>query len=226
MGKKTKNILIGSAIGIVFGLITEPALILISLIMGAGIGYATSLENPKTKYLLAGFFAGGPLGCLIGYLIWAAKYAPPPSASEQDDAEKKEKTTKKNPARNNPKQISPEEEQIQFCFAVWALAQAACWADGEKSENENNEAKQALKALMDNFSEEQKKTILLKAKQFNETTPQPSLNDAFIEIKKLHDPNYMILDNVVQRIIRCNNEISDSEQKFMDAWQEYMDAQK
>lgn len=229
MIKKNKNILIGIAVGTVIGLIVEANAILLFLIMGAGVGYATTLENVKLKYILMGLFIGGPIGCLIGYLIWAGKYGTPsePSTQNQDKEEENSPTNKtKNALVNRKKSLSAEEEQIQFCLAVWALAQASCWADGNKGENENNEAKQILKSLMANFTEEQKKTILLSAKQFNEIKSQPLLDDAVVEIEKLNKPDYMILDNVVQRIIRSDNQISESEQKFMDSWQEYMNSKQ
>lgn len=76
MDKKAKNILIGAAIGFVLGLIIESDAIILFLLMGAGAGYFSTLENTKLKYILMGLFICGPIGCLIGYLIWYCKYAP------------------------------------------------------------------------------------------------------------------------------------------------------
>ena len=195
------------------------------LIMGAGAGYSSTLENTKIKCILMGLCIGGPLGAVVGYFIWSSKYDSN-SKPEQKEALQQKTDEKEESVTIKQKQLSAKEEQCQFCLAVWALAQASCWADGDKGDGENNEAKQILKVLIENFPEEQKKSVFVKAKQFNENKPQPTLEDAIVEIEKLSDPDYMILDNTVQRIVRSDNEISEAEQEFLTSWQKYMDSKQ
>ena len=225
MNKKTKNILIGAAIGLVVGVIAGGETIPLFLIMGAGAGYFSTLENTKTKYILMGLCIGGPIGAVIGYFVWSSKYKTP-SKPEHKEVLQQKTDEKEESVTIKQKQLSAKEEQCQFCLAVWALAQASCWADGDKGDGENNEAKQILKALMENFPEEQKKSVALNLKQFNENKTKPALNDAIVEIEKLNNPDYMILDSVVQRIVRSDNEISDTEQTFLTSWQQYMDSKQ
>ena len=225
MNKRTKYILIGVASGVVFSLIAESSVMLLFMLMGGGAGYALSLENIKLKYILTGLFLGGPLGCLVGYLIWVSKYDTS-AQSGQNAGNQQETAEENNSETRKQKKLSIEEEQTQFCIAAWGLAQATCWADGDKGEVENNEAKQILKTLMENFPEDQQKSILVKAKQFNENKPQPTLEDAIVEIEKLNKPDYMILDSIVQRIVRSDNEISEKEQSFLTSWQQYMDSKQ
>ena len=225
MNKKIKNILIGAAIGLVVGVIAGGETIPLFLIMGAGAGYSSTLENTKIKYILMGLCIGGPLGAVVGYFIWSSKYDSN-SIPEQKEALQQKTDEKEESVTIKQKQLSAKEEQCQFCLAVWALAQASCWADGDKGDGENNEAKQILKALMENFPEEQKKSVALNLKKFNENKTKPALNDAIVEIEKLNNPDYMILDSVVQRIVRSDNEISDTEQTFLNSWQQYMDSKQ
>ncbi len=226
MNKKTKNSLIGAAIGLVLGAIIDSDAIILFLLMGTGAGYFSTLENTKLKYILMGLCIGGPIGAVIGYFVWSSKYETP-SKPEQKEVLQPETAPKEDEdVKIKREQLSAKEEQCQFCLAVWALAQASCWADGEKGEGENNEAKQILKALIENFPEEQRKSVALSLDQFNKNKPKPALNDAIVEIEKLKNPDYMILDSVVQRIVRSNNEISDTEQTFLTSWQQYMDSKR
>ena len=226
MNKKIKNILIGAAIGLVVGVIAGGETIPLFLIMGAGAGYSSTLENTKTKYILMGLCIGGPIGAVVGYFIWSSKYETPSKPEHKEVLQQKTAQKEEENVKIKRKQLSAKEEQCQFCLAVWALAQASCWADGDKGEGENNEAKQILKALMENFPEEQKKSVALNLKKFNENKTKPALNDAIVEIEKLNNPDYMILDSVVQRIVRSDNEISDTEQTFLTSWQQYMDSKQ
>ena len=172
-----------------------------------------------------GLCIGGPLGAVVGYFIWSSKYDSN-SIPEQKEALQQKTDEEEESVTIKQKQLSAKEEQCQFCLAVWALAQASCWADGDKGDGENNEAKQILKALMENFPEEQKKAVALNLKQFNENKSKPTLSDAIIEIEKLSNPDYMILDSTVQRIVRSDNEISEAEQEFLTSWQKYMDSKQ
>ena len=52
------------------------------------------------------------------------------------------------------------------------------------------------------------------------------MEDAIVEIEKLNKPDYMILDSIVQRIVRSDNEISEKEQSFLTSWQQYMDSKQ
>ena len=226
MNKKIKNILIGAAIGLVVGVIAEGETIPLFLIMGAGAGYSSTLENTKIKCILMGLCIGGPLGAVVGYFIWSSKYDSN-SKPEQKEVLQPETAPKEDEdVKIKREQLSAKEEQCQFCLAVWALAQASCWADGEKGEGENNEAKQILKALIENFPEEQRKSVAVSLDQFNKNKTKPALNDAIVEIEKLKNPDYMILDSTVQRIVRSDNEISEAEQEFLTSWQKYMDSKQ
>ena len=120
------------------------------------------------------------------------------------------------------KVLSPEECQIQNCVALWVLAMAVAWADGEKSEVEEKEAKQLLRTLLENMDEKQKKKVAEKLLQFKAVRPKPVLEDAIEEINKLPNPDLELLDNCVQIIIRSDNEISPGEEKFLAAWQQYL----
>ena len=124
------------------------------------------------------------------------------------------------------KKLTPEEMQVQHCFAMWTLAMAACWADGEVNDGETAEAKSVLSAMMGNFSPEQKQATLTRILAAKHKQSKVSLKKAISEIEKVDKPDYMLLDNVVQLIVRSDNIISDEEQKFLDSWKKYLDSKK
>ena len=179
--------------------------------------------SPKTKYILKvtiistvigvwflGIFA--PVaGILIALWMWKKKA---PKQNEEDEVLR--------PAQIEEKRSPPDTTRAQYCVAVWASATAAAYADGEMDDVVKIEAKNMLRPFLDSLAEDQRKTAALMLLKFQRNYPRPSLDDAKREIEALHNPEYEIFDHVVQRIIRADSKISESEKKFLASWQQYI----
>ena len=188
--------------------------------------------SPKTKYILKvtiistvigvwflGVFA--PIaGILIALWMWKKKNS---KQNEEDEVPRSAQIEEKKTSPDTPNKVT---EREQYCVAVWASATAAAYADGEMEDVVKIEAKNMLRPFLDSLAEGQRKTVAVMLLKFQKSYPQPSLDDAKREIGALNNPDYEIFDHVVQRIIRADSKISESEKKFLASWQQYIDSKR
>ena len=186
--------------------------------------------TPKTKYVLKGtiiatvlgvWFLGifAPVvGALIALWLWKKKNPLQDKGDEENLL----------PTQNDeePKKLPADTTKEQYCVAVWASATAAAYADGDMEDVVKSEAKNMLRPFLDSLAPGQRKTAALMLLKFQKNCPHPSLDDAKREIEALPEPDYEIFDHVVQRIIRADSKISESEKKFLVHWQRYIDSKR
>ncbi len=174
--------------------------------------------TPKIKYILKGaiiatvigvWFLGilAPIiGATIAYCRWQQKI----------------KSGESQPESSSKKPVVAHDTEVQYCVALWALSMAAAWADGDVSTEEKQEGKNILKKYLVSLNEEQIKEAHERLENFKIMCPNPKIEDAFVEINKLNVDDYEIFTHVVNTIIRTDNQLSAEEEKFLSAWQQYV----
>jgi ABC-type phosphate transport system auxiliary subunit len=136
-------------------------------------------------------------------------------SSAETSQEKKE--LKKLTEEQQKLYLAIEKEQHQLCLAIWALSQAACWADGDKGEEENDETKKIVKSLMGYFSEAQKKSVTENLASFNEKNIKPTFQNQLLseENAKLTLENQKLQEetNRINEALAC--QINEKEKHFI-----------